>query len=164
MPARSWSCARGSSRVAEPLRLGEGLVEQTLARLRNCGAGRRECVVFWTGPLVAPALADGLLHPLHRAGLGGYEVDQGWLARTWTQLAAEGRAIRAQVHTHPREAFHSATDDAFPIISTAGFLSLVIPRFAAPPQTLGDAFLARLEADGGWSSHEPRSLLAIGAS
>lgn len=148
--------------MAELARLDQGLLRQTLVELRTCGADRAECVVFWTGPLSDPGLIDGLLHPHHHSARGGYEVDQEWLAGTWTALAEEGRAIRAQVHTHPHDAGHSRIDDAFPVVHTIGFLSLVIPRFARPPQTLADAYLARLEPGGDWTSHDPRTALGIG--
>jgi hypothetical protein len=148
--------------VAELVSLDKGLLQQTLVELRTCGADCAECVVFWTGPVAEPELVDGLLHPRHTSVRGGYEIDEDWLADIWPALAGEGRAIRCQVHTHPRDAFHSATDDAFPIVHSVGFLSLVIPRFARPPQTLADAYLARLESDGGWSSHDPRAMLGIG--
>jgi hypothetical protein len=35
----------------------------------------------------------------------------------------------AQLHTHPGAAFHSGTDDEFPIVRTPGFLSIVLPEF-----------------------------------
>jgi hypothetical protein len=40
-----------------------------------------------------------------------------------------------QVHTHKFEAFHSETDDASSL-DTRGYLSVVIPRFAADPPEL----------------------------
>jgi len=58
--------------------------------------------------------------------------------------------IRVQVHTHPAEAFHSAVDDAFPIIHTPGFLSLVIPNFGLGPVGFNDAFLTEIQHDGRW--------------
>lgn len=145
--------------MAERLQLGEGLLARTLAELRACGRGREECVAYWTGPLASHGLVDGFLHPMHRAARGGYEVDRRWLASTWDALGRGRRTIRAQVHTHPGPAFHSRTDDLYPIVSSAGFLSLVIPRFAREPQTLADAHLVRLEADGSWSSLDPRQVL-----
>jgi hypothetical protein len=54
------------------------------------------------------------------------------------------------VHTHPRKAFHSSTDDDFPIVHTPGFLSLVIPDFGLNGPSLEKAFLARLNDDGAW--------------
>lgn len=145
--------------MGEQLRLGEGLLERTLAELRACEQGRKECVAYWTGPLSDRDRVNDLLHPVHRAARGGYEVDQQWLAETWNGLGRDRRTIRVQIHTHPGPAFHSPTDDRFPIVASTGFLSLVIPRFAREPQTLADAHLARLEADGSWFSIDPREAL-----
>jgi hypothetical protein len=138
------SKVKGGAALAD----GEGLLAQTLSVLRRCGGGRAECVAFWAGPVDRPGVADTVLHPDHRSGRGGYEVSEEWLTEAWERLDEEGLAIRLQVHTHPFEAFHSATDDAYPIVATPGFYSLVLPRFGEEPQTLADAYLARLEADG----------------
>lgn len=58
--------------------------------------------------------------------------------------------IRVQVHTHPEEAFHSETDDAFPIIHKPGFLSLVIPNFGLGPTGFENAYLTEIQPDGRW--------------
>ena len=55
-----------------------------------------------------------------------------------------------QVHTHPGRAFHSATDDRFPIVHLPGFLSLVIPNFGLGPVTFDGAYLAELTETGDW--------------
>lgn len=65
-------------------------------------------------------------------------------------LAESGMGVRVQVHTHPGAAFHSATDDDFPVIHTLGFLSLVIPNFALGPIGFEGAFLAQRDECGGW--------------
>lgn len=137
------------SRAAEVLELREGLLLETLAQLRACGAGRDECVAYWTGPLDRRELVDGVLHPVHEARPDHYEIDQNWLHETWRSLSRERRQIRVQIHTHGRVAFHSATDDAYPVIHQPGFLSLVVPYHAARDD-LEDAYLAELQADGGW--------------
>jgi hypothetical protein len=46
---------------------------------------------------------------------------------TW--LFANGETLGAQVHAHPTDAYHSHTDDSFPIVTTLGGLSLVVPDF-----------------------------------
>jgi hypothetical protein len=102
-----------------------------------------------------------MLHPIHSAARGGYEVDDQWLTETWNRLDEEGLAIRLQAHTHPRSAFHSAVDDAFPIIGTPGFYSLVLPRFGLAPQTLVDAYLGCLQADGRFMAVDAAAVLAI---
>jgi hypothetical protein len=38
-----------------------------------------------------------------------------------------------QLHTHPFEAFHSWTDNLYPISHRVGFISVVIPYFARRP-------------------------------
>src|SRR5260370_111004 len=73
------------------------------------------------------------VHPEHEAHVGGFVLDDHWLNDFWCSLAQENLGVRIQVHTHPGEAFHSPTDDAYPMIHTVGFLSLVIPNFALGP-------------------------------
>jgi hypothetical protein len=137
------------------LRLREGLLTEVFSTLREHGAGQDECVVYLAGPLDTRSVVDELLHPEHAAFPGFYEIDQAWLHRTWLDLARRGREIRLQVHTHKFDAFHSETDDGYPIVNTAGFLSLVLPRFATGPVGLSDAYLTRLEADGRWHELDP---------
>jgi hypothetical protein len=131
------------------LSLRSNIVTSTFQVFRDCGCGECECAVFWTGP-AGDDLVDGFEHPVHRRSPGGYEVDSDWLTQFWKQLAASRRSVKVQVHTHPGEAFHSATDDYWPIISQEGFLSIVIPDFAAGPPTLNRAWIGRLGANGRW--------------
>ena len=83
--------------------------------------------------------------------MGGFEVDSNWLNQFWLELARMKEGVRAQVHTHPGEAFHSASDDMYPIVRTTGFLSLVIPRFAQGPVSLYASYLTEVQDDGSWS-------------
>jgi hypothetical protein len=69
--------------------------------------------------------------------------------------------IRVQVHTHPYEAFHSPTDDAFPILHKAGFLSLVIPNFAQGPVGFRDAYLTQILPDGSWKEQPIAAHLVV---
>lgn len=141
--------------------VGDGLLEEAFAHLRRCGAGRRECVCYMGGLIAVPAVLDRVLHPLHDASARHYEVDPEWLDLTARGLAREAREIRLQVHTHGARAYHSILDDAYPVVSVPGFLSLVVPNFACGPIGLQGAYLARLEADGSWSEHAPASLLGV---
>lgn len=133
-----------------PLRIPRSVFEQTFARLRACGDGRRECQVLWVGSWERPDRVDRLVHPRHSASTMGFQLEEAWLNRFWMELAERGEGVRAQIHTHPGAAYHSATDDAFPILSVPGFLSLVIPRFAQGAVGFDAAFLAQLGTDGAW--------------
>ena len=131
-------------------KLPRRILQETFAHFRDCGRGGRECQVLWVSPWDAPSPITKVVHPKHEAHIGGFVLDDRWLTAFWFSLAEENLGIRVQVHTHPGEAFHSPTDDAFPIIHTAGFLSLVIPNFAAGPVGFEDAYLTEIQEDGSW--------------
>jgi hypothetical protein len=143
------------------VRAGEGLLRETFAQLRKCGCGRDECVVFWTGPADVPERVDRMVHPRHTSTAGHYEVDREWAVRFALELAAERRTVRLQIHSHPHEAFHSATDDAGSIVSVPGFLSLVVPDAAQGPVSLERACLAELQPDGNWRRVDPAELISV---
>ena len=126
------------------------ILSETQQILRQCGQGRNECQVLWLGKWNDPGSVDRIVHPVHFARGDGFELDSAWLNRFWLTLAEDNLGVRVQVHTHPGRAFHSPTDDAWPIIRTAGFLSLVIPRFASANHLLSDAFLTEIGPDGSW--------------
>lgn len=131
------------------VRLADGLLNETFRTLRECGRAECECAVFWTGPS-NEAVADALEHPLHTRSPFGYEVESNWLTQFWKRLAKSRRSVKVQIHSHPAEAFHSASDDQWPVVSQAGFISIVIPNFASGEPTLLRAWVGRLDADGKW--------------
>lgn len=131
------------------LHLAEGLLQKTFRTLRECGRGECECVIYWTGPSLRD-MADGLEHPLHQRSAFGYRIDDNWLTDFCRRLALSRRSVKAQLHTHPRRAFHSETDDLWPFVSQAGFLSVVIPDFAMGQASLAGAWVGSLDTDGTW--------------
>lgn len=131
-------------------RISVDLLAQTFSHFRHCGAGKRECQVVWTSPWTTPEVIRQVAHPRHRAHGGGFELDSAWINEFWLDLARSGHGIRIQVHTHPCEAFHSAIDDAYPIIHSSGFLSLVIPNFAMGSIGFDGAYLTEIQDDGRW--------------
>ncbi len=144
------------------------VVEVTDQVLRDAGRRRAEMFVLWTGHVVdntftatfayvpeqvAYALADGLcvtvlgdaLHTLNK-----------WLYE-------HGYALAVQVHTHPTRAYHSTTDDAYPIVTQRGGLSVVVPDFAAAGVRGPGTAVYRL-GEGGWRRlrrHATRRLLTF---
>jgi hypothetical protein len=135
------------------VRLTTSIVASTFQVFRECGRGECECAVFWTGP-AGDEIVDGLKHPVHERSPYGYHVDGNWLTEFWKELAVSNRSVKVQVHTHPGKAFHSVTDDRWPIIAQDAFLSIVIPDFAAGPPTLSRAWVGRLQASGNWQQLE----------
>ena len=137
------------------------IVEETFSHFRRCGAGRCECQTLWIGPWATPSVITEVVHPAHLAHIGGFVLDDAWLSAFWLRLAKENLGIRIQVHTHPGEAFHSKTDDDFPIIHTPGFLSLVIPDFALGAVGFDNAYLTEIQDDGRWSEVPIKERLVV---
>lgn len=131
------------------LNLAKAVLDETFRTLRDCGRAECECAVYWTGPAIDDSV-DRIEHPLHRRSPFGYQVDDQWLTEFWGRLAKEERSIKAQIHTHPSLAFHSITDDQWPIVSQAGFLSIVIPDYATGMATFDRTWIGRLTEDGRW--------------
>jgi len=64
-------------------------------------------------------------------------------------LLDNNEVLAAQVHAHPTDAFHSETDDSYPIVTARGGLSLVAADFARDGLLAESSALFRLH-DCGW--------------
>jgi proteasome lid subunit RPN8/RPN11 len=142
--------------------IANGVLERTFEHLRECGGDTRECVVLWAGPQAQQDFADEVIHPLHTASPGGYDIDGPYVSRLWRELAGRHQTVRVQVHTHPHSAYHSSRDDMLALVHTPGYLSLVIPNFAQGPIGLDGCYLAIRREDGSWESIDPRSTINVG--
>ena len=122
-------------------------------------AGKLEGAVFYVTDTVIPK-QTGL-----RTDLGVcVTVDARELHRINVWLYNHGLTLIAQLHSHPTEAYHSDTDDTYPIATTTGSLSLVIPDFAREPFSLKRCAIYRLLPPCGWvelSFDEAETLIRI---
>ena len=123
--------------------------------LRERGELGQEAVVVWTGRLVADAeavvtevyvpeqtpLTDG-------DGVGVY-ISGDAITRLILSLR-EGERVLARVHSHPRFAFHSDTDDLNRLISHEGALSIVVPYFASRGVDLAICSVNEFMREQGW--------------
>lgn len=137
------------------LLLPQTLLEHTHTTLREIGVNEVEGLVLWAGRQEgATAWVEAVLLPeqqalrtasglsVHIAGTEIHRINV-WLYKKRMELIA-------QVHSHPGEAYHSELDDAIPITTTAGNLSLVVPDFARGPIDLATYAGYRLSNDGSW--------------
>jgi hypothetical protein len=76
-------------------------------------------------------------------------VDGDELHRMNVWLYQHGFVLVAQLHSHPQEAYHSETDNEYPIVATIGAFSLVLPDFAKHPFSLETTAVYRL-MEHGW--------------
>jgi hypothetical protein len=130
------------------------VVRITRDHLRLKGATKDEGVVLWRGTFDPPRVIAAIV-PEQETSAGRFRVPLAERQRITRALAGTGEMIVAQVHSHPRSAFHSPIDDEEAIPRRVGAYSLVIPDFGARDNLLEDAALFQLDAVGVW---QPASL------
>ncbi|MEZ0579253.1 hypothetical protein [Nocardioides sp. MH1] len=140
------------------LRIPNTVLDPTLDFLRAAGQGGYEGFVVWGGRLLddttlaftscyvpkqtAHKTASGLL----------VTVDGEALFNMNRAFYNQGEVAAGQVHSHPTDAYHSETDDHFPLVTLAGALSLVIPDFATHGREAIDRWAwYRLVGEGVWA-------------
>lgn len=81
-----------------------------------------------------------------------YVVRGDELHRISLELFDTGMQLIAQVHSHPGEAYHSETDDAYPIVTVLGGVSVVVPNFATGGLNLKEWAVYRFMPETGWTA------------
>lgn len=141
----------GVERLIIPRRLADAAQEH----MRKVGRLGSEGFALWLGHRDGTSFqVDQTLIPEQQ----GLKVGKGVcvtvggeeLFRINRYLYTTGRQLIAQLHSHPTDAYHSETDDTFPIATTAGAFSLVVPDFAVRPFALDDCAVYRLVPKEGW--------------
>lgn len=133
--------------------------DETDAQLREAGRMGLERFVLWSGIVDADVFRVQTVHvPRQRA----YRLTEGLCVRVegdelhrlnvW--LFENSQRLAIQVHSHPTEAYHSETDDTYPIVTTHGGLSLVVPDFGQAGVRGPRTALYRLSASG-WDELPP---------
>lgn len=142
------------------VRVPASVVEQTQRHLRDMGRRGFEGFVLWAGTNEASGFeVRHAVVPEQRASRSELGVcvmvGAAELHRLNVWLFRERLALIAQVHSHPGEAYHSATDDAYPIVTAVGSFSLVVPDFAVRPFSLGQCAVYRLSQRATWDELAP---------
>lgn len=155
--------------VVDRVLVARPLAEDMQTRLRAVGDHGFEAFALWVGSLDGTAFrVTSALIPEQHAVKGPegvhVRVDGDELHRINVWLHDKGLRLFAQVHTHPADAFHSDTDDAFAIATTTGCLSIVVPDFARDSFAVERCAMFRLNARGEWLPLSPaaaRSLVVL---
>lgn len=128
--------------------------------LRSLSDGVRESVVLWVG-IEGPdkAYVQRLLVPQQIASAKHFEVSLEERVRIIRELGVSGEKVLAQLHTHPRRAFHSCADDRLALPRHTGAISIVVPHFADD----WDGDLSRTSVNchlgkGAWSELTPEAV------
>jgi len=135
------------------------VVNDTDAQLRLAGRERVESFVLWSGS------QDGdtfVVRAAHVPRQTAYKLAHGLCVRVngdelhrlnvW--LFEHRQQLGVQVHSHPTDAYHSETDDTYPIVAVRGGLSIVVPDFGRSGVRGGGVAWYRL-GNAGWDELTP---------
>lgn len=130
--------------------------ERLLGKLRERGKnGRRESGAFllgqkWRGRarVLDFILYDDLDPNCLESGIVSF--DGRYFGALWDICRERKVTVVADVHTHPYGSQQSESDRGHPMISRAGHLALILPRFAAPPVERPEIGMYRYEGGKRW--------------
>lgn len=135
--------------------VARSLADEARAHLREVGRSGYEGFALWVGVranqdfVVKQTIIPAQIG--HRSPDGVcVSVGPEELHRINVWLYENGMSLIAQLHSHPGDAYHSDTDDTFPIATTVGALSLVLPNYAVRPFALEECAIYRLMPNAGW--------------
>lgn len=134
------------------------LVDETLEPLQEAGSHGYEAFALWGGRLVGDASFEfvSAYFPEQTTSRGEegllVVVDGEALFRVNRAFYERGLILGCQVHSHPTDAYHSATDDTYPLMTLIGGLSGVVPDFGEGGQErLSEWAWYRLVGAGEWA-------------
>jgi hypothetical protein len=131
----------------------EAVLSDTERALCEAGEDGYELFVLWTGrTLVDSFMVDRSYVPRQQS----YKTHDGLCVRIEAEelhrlniwLFKEKQVLGVQVHTHPGRAYHSDTDNAFPIVTALGGASIVVPDFCDRGLAAPGTVVYRLTAVG----------------
>jgi hypothetical protein len=133
------------------------VVDETIRFLRMVGAHGYEGFVLWSGKIegsdafhFTTALVPEQKGIVTENGLL-VTVDGEALFKINKTVHERKEILGGQVHSHPTTAYHSSTDDHYPLVTLLGALSVVLPDFARnAPADLEFWAWYRLAGYGSW--------------
>jgi hypothetical protein len=138
------------------------IVTESLAILQKVGRRRSECVVLWLGKRGADGICIVEVYkPDQAASRDFFCIPKDSMEKLFQKLRTQRLFVAAQVHTHPKEAFHSYADDERAIVRHVGALSLVIPFFAKKTSAatfVADTAVFELSAQNEWVEVGPEQI------
>jgi hypothetical protein len=123
------------SKIADPnlvFVIPQSVISQTLEFLQWKGEREgHEGVVLWPARLLeGRCQIVKCLVPAQVTGQLRYRIPDDEVFRIICEVGTNGLVIPIQVHSHPRDAFHSEVDDERAFVQHTNGISIVLPDFA----------------------------------
>lgn len=138
------------------------ICDATDKQLLEAGHDGNERFVLWSGVIDRNQF---LVQTVHVPKQTAFQLEDGLCVRVEADelhrlnvwLYTHRELLGVQIHSHPTEAYHSSTDDRYPMVTTLGGLSLVVPNFGKSGVRGPGTALYRLTS-AGW-----KPISAVGA-
>lgn len=106
------------------------IIQRTIAFLQENGLEGTESHCLWVGiSRNTSFIVKEIIFPKQTKSAFSFMVSAEELDRINRELYNKKLELIAQVHSHPGKAFHSHTDNKFPVVTTLGGFSLVFPYY-----------------------------------
>ena len=106
------------------------LIKKTFKFLQKHGYNYNESHAIWAGiDHMDEFKITNVFFPIQTNLPCSYEVDEDEEHKINVKLNELSIVAIAQIHTHPRHAFHSSTDNEWPSVILPGSISVVIPNY-----------------------------------
>jgi hypothetical protein len=139
------------------LEITKGAVEAVVFEIITWGTEICETGAFMLSSEASPDRMATVALPglagVHRAH-DGFKLSGAAIERLFTWAADSGFRIRAQMHSHRRHAFLSPTDLRYGF-NVEGFITSVVPDYAAPPHDPADWGWWRYQRQGWDTARSP---------
>ena len=139
-------------RGVQRFRIEASAIRETVEAIRSAGQDGYESFVLWSGTRDDDTFTVAQVHipeqTSYKLNTGlCVRIDGSELHRLNVWLYEAQQVIGVQVHSHPTDAYHSDTDDTYPIATLEGSLSIVLPFFGRDGWESSDIAVYRLEQD-----------------
>lgn len=142
------------------------ILERTELALQEAGSKGCELFALWSGSVQGDTFFGTTVHiPDQKA----FRLPEGLLVKVeapalhqlnvW--LYEHNETLGVQVHAHPTNAFHSSTDNTYPIVTELGSLSVVAPYFARDGLLTRGVACYRLTTRGFRRIRRPRRIIRV---
>jgi|WetSurMetagenome_2_1015567.scaffolds.fasta_scaffold46843_5 hypothetical protein len=112
------------------LKISKPQLIETLDSLKS--STTKEKVLLWFGERQADeSIVLEVFEPIQLATSNYFEIPIEGIQEIIDKVKKDKRIVVAQIHTHPKSAFHSIADDEMAIPRHEGAYSLVLPSFAS---------------------------------
>ena len=147
------------------IRITTGILTKTIEKLQSIGKLGREYMIFWLGIREGETIIIKEVYvPFQLTSRISIQIPEKGMSELFAHLRKNRYMLEAQVHIHPKQAFHSHADDFLAIVKHKGALSLVLPWFGlktTPDTFLEDTACYMFTEDGRWEETNSKNHIEV---